>query len=131
MRRSKWFVIVFVGSVVGGMCAWAVRPTPEVQIATASVTAGPITRSVLATGTLQAITTVEVGSQVSGIVQSLEANYNSLVHAGQVVARLDPSIYDAQLRQAREALAQAEADVLGFKTADEDAHAKLARAETL
>src|SRR6476646_6247173 len=127
-RRSKWLGIAFVATVLGGMGAWAVHTTPAVEVATASVTAGPITRSVLATGTLQAITTVEVGSQASGIVQPLAANCNSLVHAGQVVARLDPSIYDAQLRQARAALAQAEADVLGFKTADEDAHAKLARA---
>ena len=131
MRGSKWFRIGLVGALLGAMSAWALHTTPEVQLATARVSAGPITRSVLATGTLQAVTTVEVGSQVSGIVESLEADYNSLVHAGQVIARLDPSTYDAQLRQARAALAQAQADVLGFKTAVDDAHAKLARAEAL
>jgi len=131
MRRSKWIGIASIGTVLGGIGAWAMRPTPEVQIATARVTSGPITRSVLATGTLQAVTTVEVGSQVSGLVQSLEVDFNSLVHAGQVVAHLDPSAYDAQLREARAALAQAQADVLGFKTAADDAKVKLDRAEAL
>ena len=131
MRRSKWLGIASIGTMLGGIGAWAVRTTPEVQIATARVTAGPITRSVLATGTLQAVTTVEVGSQVSGLVQSLEVDFNSLVHAGEVVARLDPSTYDAQLREARAALAQAQADVLGFETAADDAKAKLGRAEAL
>jgi len=131
MRRSKWLGIASIGTVLGGIGAWAVRATPEVQIATARVTDGPITRRVLATGTLQAVTTVEVGSQVSGLVQSLEVDFNSLVHAGQVVARLDPSAYDAQLREARAALAQAQADVLGFQTAAADAKVKLDRAEAL
>jgi HlyD family secretion protein len=131
MTRSKWLGIAFSATVLGGMTAWTVHTTPDVQIATALVTAGPITRRVVATGSVQAVTTVEVGSQVSGIVQSLEADYNSLVHAGQIVARLDPASYDAQLRQARAALAQAQADVLGFETGVEDAQSKLARAEAL
>jgi HlyD family secretion protein len=93
---------------------------------------------VATTGTLQAVTTVELGVQVSGIVQSLSADFNSFVHAGQVVARLDPSSYDAQLReaqaaqaQAQAALARAEADALGFQTARDDAQVKLTRAEAL
>jgi len=131
MRRSKWLGIASIGTVLGGIGAWAVYGTPDVQIATAPVTAGPITRSVLATGTLQAVTTVEVGSQVSGLVKSLEVDFNSLVHAGQVVARLDPSGYDAQLGEARAALAQAQADLLGFQTAADDAKVKLERAEAL
>jgi pyruvate/2-oxoglutarate dehydrogenase complex dihydrolipoamide acyltransferase (E2) component len=67
---------------------------------------------VIAAGTLQAVTTVEVGAQLSGQVQSLAAEYNSRVHAGQVLARLDPSTYEAQLVEARAALGQAQANEL-------------------
>jgi HlyD family secretion protein len=128
-------LLLTVASVLAG---WALQTTAEVHVTTSPVTVGPITRRVAATGTLQAVTTVEVGAQVSGIVQSLAADYNSFVRAGEVIARLDPSSYDAQLREARAALAeaqavlgQAEAAVLGFQTAREDAQAKLARAEAL
>jgi HlyD family secretion protein len=110
----------------------------EVHVTTAAVTSGGITRRVAATGTLQPVTTVELGVQVSGIVQSLSADFNAFVHAGQVVARLDPSSYDAQLREAQAALAQAqaglgrsEADVLGLQTARDDAQVKFTRAEAL
>src|SRR5207249_10927071 len=111
--------------------SWAFRTTTEVRVSTAPVTDGRIARRIMATGTVQPVTTVEVGAQVSGIIASLNADYNSVVHAGDVVARLDPSSYDAQLREAAAARAQAEsalvradADVLGFKTAVEDAQMK-------
>jgi HlyD family secretion protein len=113
-------------------------PKAEVQVSTASVTDGPMTRRIVATGSLQAVTTVEVGSQESGIVQSLLVDYNSFVRAGDVVARLDPSLYDAQyqaaqaaLAQSQAAAAQARAMMAGFRTAVEDAQTKLARAESL
>ena len=103
-----------------------------------AVTAGPIIRRVVATGTVQAETTVEVGAEISGIVQSLDADYNSPVHAGQVVARLDPAAYVAQLRVAEAAHAQteaaflrAQAEVLELRAEVEDAQTKLTRAEEL
>jgi HlyD family secretion protein len=134
-----WFKLALLTAVVlAGAAAWAFRTTTEVQVSTAPVTDGRIARRLMATGTVQAVTTVEVGTQVSGIVASLGADYNSLVHAGQIIAMLDASSYDAQLReavagraQAEAALKRADADVLGFKTAVEDAQMKLTRAETL
>ncbi len=113
MSRTKWFGLALLIAVVGSsVVAWGLQTTAEVHVTTAPVTAGPITRRVAATGTLQAVTTVEIGAQVSGNVQSLEADFNSFVHRDQVIARLDPSMYDAQLREAQAALAQAQA-VLG------------------
>ena len=107
-------------------------------MSTAAVTDGPMTRRIIATGSLQPVTTVEVGSQESGIVQSLLVDYNSFVHAGDVVARLDPSLYDAQYQSAQAALgqseaaaAQARATVAGYQTAVEDAQTKLTRAQSL
>jgi HlyD family secretion protein len=139
VSTSPWIrrtlAVVFLGV---GWAVWEFRPGSEVEVSTSAVTAGPITRRIVATGTLQAVTTVEVGSEVSGVVQSLEADYNSPVHAGQVIARIDPSAYDAQAREARAARAQAQAtreraqaDVRGFEAAVEDARAKLTRAQAL
>ena len=117
---------------------WAFHATPDVQVDSARVTAGPITRRVVATGSVQAVTTVEVGAQVSGMVQSLGVDFNSFVRAGQVIARLDPSLYQAALDQARAGLLQAEAafgqaqaDLTGFQIGEDDARMKLARAQAL
>lgn len=77
--------------------------------ATAPVTVGPIAQTVTATGTLAAQDTVLVGSQVSGTIAELYVDYNSRVRRGQVLARLDPSLFVAALDQARETLAQLEA----------------------
>jgi HlyD family secretion protein len=139
MRRTKWFrLAVAIAIAFSGLVVWGLAPATEVQVTTAAVTAGPIVRRVVATGTVQAETTVEVGAEISGVVQSLAADYNSLVHAGQVVARLDPATYVAQLRvaeaahaQTQAALLRAQAEVLDFRTEVEDAQTKLTRAEEL
>lgn len=131
MTRARWIAVVTCGMAFVGIAAWTLRPIATVQVERAQVTTGPIVRQVIAVGTVEARTTVEVGSQVSGTVQAVDVDYDSLVRRGQVVARLDPSSYDAQLRQARAALTQTEADVVGAKTATDDAHAKLTRAEQL
>ncbi len=64
---------------------------------TAPVTRGAIVDASSSTGTLQAVTTVQVGTQVSGTIQSLGADFNSIVKRGQVLARLDPSLFQAQV----------------------------------
>ena len=66
---------------------------PKFTVATAQVTRGDIVDTVGATGTLQAVTTVQVGSQVSGTISHLRVDFNSLVKKGQVLARLDPSLF--------------------------------------
>jgi len=139
MNRSRRLGgVAIIGGLLVGVSVWTFRPRPEVQVERARVTAGPITRRILATGTVQPVTTVDVGTQVSGAVQSLEADFNSIVHAGEVVARLDPSLYQAALEQARAsfresqaALEQAQADLMGLRTAEADARMKLDRATAL
>lgn len=90
---------------------------------TAKVERGNIRNTVSATGTLQAVTTVQVGSQVSGTISALYADFNSTVKKGQIIAQLDPSILEAQvaqaranLEQARASLADAQAKVLAAKS---------------
>src|SRR2546423_13917192 len=76
---------------------------------TAAVTRGPITQAVTATGTLNPVQNVQVGSQVSGNIQKLFADFNSLVKAGQVIAQIDPVVFQANVNQAEGDLANAKA----------------------
>ena len=82
-----------------------------VQYETAPVARGDLVQHVTASGTLSAVVSVDVGSQVSGKVSVLNADYNSPVKKGQLVAEIDPTIYLALLRQAEGELASAKADV--------------------
>src|SRR5262245_59224055 len=83
---------------------------------TGTVERGPITATVSATGTLSAVTTVQVGSQVSGQVKELRADFNSPVKQGQLLARIDPDAFEAKARQA-----QAEVDAARINVANQRA----------
>src|ERR1041384_5454635 len=76
---------------------------------TATVSRGPITQAVTATGTLNPVVNVQVGSQVSGNIAKLFADFNSQVKAGQVVAQIDPALFQATVTQAEGDLANAQA----------------------
>ena len=102
---------------------------PEVR--TVTVTVGAVVDTVVATGSLEAVTTVQVGSQMSGIIQDLYVDYNSIVRAGDVIMRLDASLFETQAEQARANLIRAEADVERLQVAADDARAQLARATDL
>ena len=101
------------------------------HVSTGAVARRDIAVVVQATGSVEAVTTVEVGSQVSGSVQALYADFNSLVRAGQVLARLDPSMFQAQAEQARANVVRAEADVEGLRLSVADAQATLDRSARL
>jgi HlyD family secretion protein len=101
------------------------------QYLTAKVERGNLRNTVTATGTLQAVTTVQVGSQASGTLSALNADFNSVVKKGQVIAQLDPSVSKAQVdqaranvQQARASLQQAIASVSGSRAGVSDAQAK-------
>jgi HlyD family secretion protein len=98
---------------------------------TAAVTRGDVVETVEATGTLQAVTTVQVGTQVSGTIKALHADYNSRVRRGQVVAELDPSLFDTQVEQARATVVRLEAEAQRARVQQDDARAKLGRAREL
>src|SRR5436189_2551878 len=98
---------------------------------TARVDRGNLRNTVTATGTLQAVTTVQVGSQASGTISALYADFNSVVKKGQVIAQLDPAVPKAQVEQARAnlqnaqaSLAQARAAVVNSRAGVSDAQAK-------
>jgi len=129
---------VLAGGVFAAWTARAFHRTPTVHATTAAVTQGTIVRPIIATGSLQAVTTVQVGAQVSGTIASLGADFNSIVHAGQVIATLDPALFDAALGEAdarvgeaQAALQQAQAAQNERVAAENDARMKLVRAEEL
>jgi HlyD family secretion protein len=87
----------------------------DLQYRTEKVDRGPITMTVTATGTLSAVTTVAVGSQVSGVISRLYADFNSRVKKGQMLAELDPTPFEAQVQQVRANLTKAQVDAANFK----------------
>ncbi len=133
MPRWLRFLVALV-VIIAALGSWielgASRP-PDVTIVSAPVSIGPVTRWLVATGTLNAVKTVDIGTQVSGFIESLGTDFDRIVREGQVVARIDPAIYDANLREARAALAQAQSDVAVSASAVRDAQEKLTRIEAL
>lgn len=114
---------------VGGVYARRDHATPD--IVTAAATRGDVVSAIAATGTVEAVTTVEVGSQVSGTIQSLGADFNSIVKKGQVLARLDPALVQSAIEQASANVARANADADRLRVALADDERKLARARDL
>ncbi len=104
---------------------WTVGSRPAVQYYTAKVEKGDISQVVQATGTINAVTTVQVGSQVSGTIANLFADFNTQVHKDQVVAQIDPAIFRAQLLQAEADLENAKANVTGLLAQIETQRAEL------
>jgi HlyD family secretion protein len=112
-RRFKIIAWVLLAGLTAGGAFWILREGRNGGVAyrIAAVERGPITSAVSTTGTLNAVITVIVGSQVSGQIKELLADFNSEVEAGQVVARIDPEVFDARVRQAEAELAVAKANV--------------------
>jgi len=102
-------------------------PTPVL----ADVTRGNVIAKVDATGTLAPVTTVQVGSQVSGTVKALSVDYNAHVRKGQVIAELDPSLFQTQVDQARATLIKSQSDVDRAKVELDDSTSKSKRAQEL
>jgi len=85
--------------------------TPAARYVTAPVTRGSIVRSVVATGTVNPVTTVQVGSYVSGPIQAIYADFNSTVKAGQLIAKIDPRPFDVKVAEASASLANSRAQL--------------------
>jgi HlyD family secretion protein len=104
---------------------WTVGTRQGTTYYTAKVEKGDVSQVVQATGTINAVTTVQVGSQVSGTIAQLFADFNSRVHKDQVIAQIDPAIFRAQLQQADADLANARANVKGLEAQIETQRAEL------
>jgi len=122
-------VLVAVGAGVGAY--YRSRRAPEPQVTTMQVTRGDVVDVVAATGTLQAVETVDVGTQVSGTVQELFADFNKIVRKGQVIAKLDPSLIQTQIEQQEANVTRSEADLERLRVNLADANQKLERAKAM
>ena len=132
MKRLLWMMAVIVVMAAGGLyyvrVDVAAAPT---ELSTATVSRGDVVQTVEATGTLQPLDTVEVGTQVSGTIASLGTDFNQVVKKGQVIATLDPALFQTQVDQARATAARLQSDVRQADVQLEDARLKLSRAEQL
>jgi HlyD family secretion protein len=131
MKKLIWIVLLLGAAGAGGAFFYTNRGDKEPIVTTLKTSRGSIIDAVGATGTLQAVRTVTVGTQVSGIVQELYADFNQIVRKGQVVARLDPSILETQVETANANLTNANANLERQKVTVADSQAKLARAKEL
>lgn len=132
MKKSLLTLLVLGAVVASAGAYYKWRTTNDtVEVSTAPVVRGDVVSTVGATGALESVTTVQVGTQVSGIIKELHVDFNSIVRKGQVIARLDPSLFETQIEQARANLVRSQADVERLRVTVEDAKTKLARAEEL
>jgi HlyD family secretion protein len=119
-------------AVVGGLGAWAgLRGQRSTEYRTAPVTRGTVESTISATGNLNAVVMVQVGTQVSGNISQLYADFNSRVTKGQLVARIDPLIFEAQVNQAQANLDAARAAVGNAEAALEKADAEVSNAKAM
>jgi HlyD family secretion protein len=114
-----------------GAWYWWTSGTPVPQFKTVPVDRGPIRATVSATGTVNPVISVQVGSQVTGKIQALYADYNSVVKKGQVIAQIDPATFRARVNQARASLRNAEGSLLKAETALVQRQLELDRMEAL
>jgi len=133
MKKGLIIIGILLVLGAGGFFAYErFRSAPQaLQLVTATVSRGNVVQGIDATGRLQAVTTVQVGSQVSGTIKSLYADFNSQVKRGQIVAELEPSLFQTQVEQAEASLVRIQADVERSRVQLEDSRLKLTRARDL
>jgi HlyD family secretion protein len=113
--QRKWIGIFALVVAVAVMAAFTLRKSDKPAYTTQRVQQGDISQLVQATGTIDAVTTVQVGSQISGTISKLNADFNTRVKKGQVVAEIDPALFQGALLQAQADLQNAEATAASAK----------------
>jgi HlyD family secretion protein len=113
-RNSIWAFLILGGVAV--FAAFRFNRKPEAEYFTAKVDKGDIRQVVEATGTINPVTSVQVGSQVSGMISKLYVDFNSKVTKGQVIAEIDPKLFEGAVLQASADLRNAEASLAAAKS---------------
>lgn len=129
-RKSRfWILLVVIGACLG-LAAWAFfHGQHHVQYRTIAVERGNMDATISATGNPNAVVTVQVGSQVSGNIMELDADFNSKVRKGQLIARIDPQIFQARVDQARATVDSARSAVLNAGAMVQKSEADVASAQ--
>jgi HlyD family secretion protein len=123
LPKGKWLWVGGAALAVVLFAAFGLNRKPATQYFTTPVGRGDIRDVVEATGTINAVTTVQVGSQVSGTIAKLSADFNSHVTIGQVIAQIDPSLFQGALLQAKADLENARANLAASRANLEKARA--------
>lgn len=113
--KGRWLILAGVVVVIGLVVLFGLNRNTQAQHFTAKVERGEINDVVEATGTINAVITVQVGSQVSGTIAKLNADFNSRVHKGDVVALIDPALFKGAVLQAAADLENAKANVVAAR----------------
>jgi HlyD family secretion protein len=131
-RKRYWIILVIVILILAGgffVYQLAGQKGSNQKFRLVKVERGEISFVVTATGTINPVITVLVGSQVSGTIKALYADYNSRVKQGEVIAQIDPAIFEAQVEQGRANVLNAQANQLSAQSNLENAKANLVKAE--
>ena len=131
LATSLAALVLLLGSGFGVWRWRAAHKKPPVEFGTAAVDRGRIVARVTATGTLSALVTVQVGTQVSGTVQKLYVDWNSPVKKGQLIAKIDPQLFEASLQQAQANYEAAEGNLVKAEAQERDAGRQFERSKTL
>jgi len=131
--RVTWIVLLLlvVAATIGAWRYRALHAKASVQYKSASVERRRIVARVTASGTLSALVTVQVGTQVSGRIQKLYADFNSRVTKGQLVAKIDPQMFDASVQQSQANSLAAKASVATAEATALNADRQYARTKAL
>lgn len=128
----KWVILLLIlGGIGAGLWFWLQPSESASSYRTAKIERGEIRVHVTATGTVQPVTQVQVGTQVTGVIQKLGADFNSTVATGQVIAQIDPAPFQARVEQDKANLARAEADVERVKAQLAQSEKELTRSREL
>jgi HlyD family secretion protein len=130
MKKILAVVAVLAAAGIAGYFWFSARET-EAKFRTEKITRGDITSTVTASGTVNAVTTVLVGTQVSGTIKEIYVDFNSVVRKDQVIARIDPATFEAQVDQARAGLVSARANLEKSEASLIDAQRTLGRTKKL
>jgi HlyD family secretion protein len=131
-RRWLWLLLpLALAAGTAGYLMWRPGSAAKVTYETAAATRGRIVVTVTASGTVSALKTVQVGSQVSGRVAALNADFNDTVKQGQLLARIDTQLFEAAVEQARASNAVARANVAKAEAQLLDAQKQLGRSKVL
>src|SRR6202162_3768366 len=127
--KNKWLILAGLAAVIGLFAAFGLNRGGAVQHFTAKVERGDIDDVVEATGTINAVIMVQVGSQVSGTIAKLNVDFNSRVHKGDIVALIDPALFQGALLQAAADLENAKANLASAKANVEKVKASAVQAK--
>ena len=130
-RWGLWAIAVLVIAAILWWGRGLLKGEEAPQFTTAPVERGEVVAKVTATGTLSALVTVQVGSQVSGRIQDLYVDFNSQVKKGQLIAKIDPRLFLAEVEQQRANVMAAEANLTRAKVQAQDARRQAKRADEL